>query len=427
MRIPFEIWASPEPTVARTGADSFRDQLAETGHERRLEDLDLLASLGVTASRYPVLWEKTAPRNPDELDLRWARPRLERLAELGIEPVVTLLHHGSGPPYTNLLDPAFPELLARYAGAVARAFPWIRRWTPINEPLTTARFSTLYGAWYPNLRDDDRGFGRALVHEALGMLLAMEAIRASVPAAEFVITEDLQSFTARDETVEAFVAHKRRRMYLSIELVMGRVRPGHEMHAYLTGPCGIAPAELERIAALARPPDLAATAVARGARAAGLAVRHQRGPHRRRRTRTRRVAARALRGPLDARSRRFARTYARRVGGLRHGRLGVALAGTRGLRGGRNLHVRGSGRHATGNGRRPCGARVVRPGRAAPDPEARAPEARARRRYVRILNGVASRRLGGLDPRAFGGKCARRGAGHQRAAPAVHLREFRAQ
>jgi dTDP-4-dehydrorhamnose reductase len=45
-------------------------------------------------------------------------------------------------------------------------------------------------------------------------------------------------------------------MYLSIELVMGRVRPGHEMHAYLTGPCGIAAADLERIAALARPPDL---------------------------------------------------------------------------------------------------------------------------------------------------------------------------
>ncbi len=256
MRVPFEIWASPEPTFARIDADSFRDQLAETGHERRADDLDLLASLGVTASRYPVLWEKTAPQHPEDVDLSWARPRLERLAELGIEPVVTLLHHGSGPAYTNLLDPAFPELFARYAGTIARAFPWIRRWTPINEPLTTARFSTLYGAWYPNLRDDDWAFGHAIVNEALGILLAMEAIGTSVPDAEFVITEDLQSFTALDPSVETFVAHKRRRMYLSVELVMGRVRLGHEMYAYLTGTCGVAPAQLERIAALARPPDL---------------------------------------------------------------------------------------------------------------------------------------------------------------------------
>jgi dTDP-4-dehydrorhamnose reductase len=255
LRLPFEVWASPEPTYARIGANSYRDQLAETGHDRRPGDLDLLASLGVSATRYPVLWEKCAPRVPEEADFTWARPRLERLAQLGIEPVVTLLHHGSGPAHTDLLDPAFPELLARYAGMVARAFPWIRRWTPINEPLTTARFSTLYGVWYPNRRDD-RAFGHAIAHEALGMLLAMEAIRAHAPDAEFVITEDLQSFTARDPSVEAFVEHKRRRMYLSIELAMGRVTPAHELYEYLTGTCGVAPPLLERIVAHAAPPEL---------------------------------------------------------------------------------------------------------------------------------------------------------------------------
>ncbi len=258
MRLPFEIWASPEPTVARIDAFTYRDQLAETGHERRPADLELLGTLGVAASRYPVLWEKTAPNDPGEADFGWARPRLERLAELGIEPVVTLLHHGSGPPYTNLLDPAFPELLARYAGTVAQAFPWVRRWTPVNEPLTTARFSTLYGTWYPNRRDDDRAFGHALVHEALGMLLAMDAIRAHAAEAEFVITEDLQGFSARNDAVAAFVEHKRRRSYLSVELTMGRLRPGHELYGYLVRTCGVAPALLERIAALARPPDLVA-------------------------------------------------------------------------------------------------------------------------------------------------------------------------
>ncbi len=254
--LPFEIWASPEPTVARIDASTYRDQLAETGHEARADDVALLASLGVAATRYPVLWEKTAPGDPSRPSLEWVRRRLETLRAAGIEPVVTLLHHGSGPPSTSLLDPGFPEKLAAYAGAIAAAFPWVRRWTPINEPLTTARFSTLYGHWYPNRIDDDTAFGTALVNEALGMLLAMEAIRAHAPRAEFVITEDLQSFTALDPRVEAFVAHKRERMYLSVELVMGRVVPGHALYAYLVETAGVPAERLARVAAHANAPNL---------------------------------------------------------------------------------------------------------------------------------------------------------------------------
>ncbi len=252
---PFELWASPEPTVARIGRDRYRDQLAETGHAEREADLDLLASLGITATRYPVLWERTAPGDPSQPDLAWARLRLERLRELGIEPVVTLLHHGSGPPSTDLLDPAFPERFALYADAVARAFPWVRRWTPINEPLTTARFATLYGHWYPNLTSDV-AFGRAIANEALAMLLGMAAIRVHVPHAQFVLTEDLAGFVALDARSEAFVAYKRERSFLSIELVMGRVVPGHALYAYLRERCALDAATLARIAHLASIPDL---------------------------------------------------------------------------------------------------------------------------------------------------------------------------
>ncbi len=258
MRVPFEIWASPEPTIARIGANDVRNQLEETGHAARSSDLDLLASLGVAATRYPVLWEACAPNDPAQIDLTWATPRLERLRDLRIDPIVTLLHHGSGPRYTSLVDPAFPELLATFAGAVAARFPWVRRWTPINEPLTTARFSTLYGVWYPNTRDDDVAFGAALTNEVLGIVLAMTAIRVHAPHAELVVTEDLQSFTARDALVEAFVAHKRRRMFLSIELAMGRVVPGHESYSYLVDVCGVPREKLARIAANACAPDLVA-------------------------------------------------------------------------------------------------------------------------------------------------------------------------
>ncbi len=252
----FEIWASPEPTVARVAGAEYRDQLAETGHDRRDGDIDLLAGLGVAATRYPVLWEKTAPVDPTVVDLSWARRRLERLRERGVDPVVTLLHHGSGPPYTSLVDPAFPELFAGYAESVARAFPWVRRWTPINEPLTTARFSTLYGHWHPCGRDDHAAFGAAICQQALAMLLAIAAVRRHIPAAQFVLTEDLQGFTARDSSLAAYARHKHERSFLSIELVMGRVVPGHPLFVYLTDACNVERSVLRRIAERASAPQV---------------------------------------------------------------------------------------------------------------------------------------------------------------------------
>jgi dTDP-4-dehydrorhamnose reductase len=251
-----EVWASPEPTVARVRRDVWRDQLHDTGHDRRDGDVDLIADLGVQASRYPVLWEKVAPHHPEARDYGWAARRLNALAERGVEPIVTLLHHGSGPAYTSLVDPKFPALFADYAAATARRFPWVKRWTPINEPLTTARFSTLYAAWYPNTYFDDAAFGRAIVNEALGFALASERIREIVPDARFVLTEDLQSFTAADAGIEAYVAHKRERTFLSCELLQGRIVDGHPMHRYLVERCGIDPAELHGLERRPQPPDV---------------------------------------------------------------------------------------------------------------------------------------------------------------------------
>lgn len=252
-----EIWASPEPTVARVDATTWRDQLAATGHDARDGDVARLASLGVAASRTPVLWERCAPDDPTEVDLRWAARRLGLLRAAGVEPIVTLLHHGSGPRYTDLLDPAFPDLFADYAETVARAFPWVRRWTPINEPLTTARFSALYGVWYPNARDD-HAFGRALVHQVRAILEASARIRAVNPAAQVVLTEDLQRFAAGDAGVRDYAAFLGERCFLSVELLAGRVDGAHPLAEFLVERCAVHPRELAEIRARALPPDLVA-------------------------------------------------------------------------------------------------------------------------------------------------------------------------
>jgi len=250
---PLEIWASPESTIARIDADAYRDQSVETGHRDRTEDVERLAGLGIAAARYPVLWEHHVAEGARAE--RWCDARLTELVRRGVEPIVTLLHHGSGPRETDLLDETFPERFAAYAETIARRYPFVRRWTPINEPLTTARFSTLYGAWYPNLASD-AAFGRAIVNEAFAILLAFARIRKIVPDAEYMVTEDLQRFAAADEGALPYARHKSERSYLSVDLLCGTVRPGHSLWRYLTEQCEVPAARLEALTRIARPPDL---------------------------------------------------------------------------------------------------------------------------------------------------------------------------
>ncbi len=250
---PPELWAGVECSVNRVG-DQFFDQLERGGHARRASDLELFAGLGVSALRYPVLWERTAPDGLEGADWSWADERLARLRELGVRAVVGLVHHGSGPRSTSLVDPAFPEKLAQYAGAVARRFPWVTDYTPVNEPLTTARFSALYGHWYPHARDE-RSFARALVNQCRGVVLAMRAVRRVNPAARLVQTEDLgKTFSTRALGYQAEFENERR--WLTWDLLTGSLWRGSPMWLYLTRTAGVGEAELEWFAENPCPPDI---------------------------------------------------------------------------------------------------------------------------------------------------------------------------
>jgi dTDP-4-dehydrorhamnose reductase len=223
-KTPLALWAGIECSVARIG-DSYRDQLADTGHYSRLEDLDRVAALGIRTLRYPVLWELISPTRPDHANWGWHDKRLSRLRQLGIAPIAGLLHHGSGPRYTDLLDPCFPGLLADHAGQVAARYPWIEMFTPINEPLTTARFSGMYGHWYPHGRTQEI-FLRILVNECRATALAMRAIRAVTPHAQLVQTDDLgKTFSTPALNYQADYENERR--WLSFDLLSGRVDSSH--------------------------------------------------------------------------------------------------------------------------------------------------------------------------------------------------------
>jgi dTDP-4-dehydrorhamnose reductase len=246
------MWAGVECTVNRVG-DRYFDQLTRTGHDVRVTDLDLIAGLGVRTVRYPVLWERTAPTTLADADWSWPDVRLARLREFEIVPIVGLVHHGSGPSHTSVLDPRFPELLAEYASAIAGRYPWLRLFTPVNEPLTTARFACLYGHWYPHARDD-ASFLRALIHQCKATVLAMRAIRRRIPGAQLVATEDLG--VAHSTPSLAYQAtFENARRWLSIDLLCGRIDRTHPLYDWMRDN-GVTGSDLHELEADAIPPDI---------------------------------------------------------------------------------------------------------------------------------------------------------------------------
>ena len=235
-----ELWGGVECTVNRVGERYF-DQVRKSGHHDRPEDIDRLAAIGFRAIRYPVLWERVAPEGLPTADWTWTDERLGLLRGSGIRPVATLLHHGSGPRRTHLLDPTFPESFAAYAAAVATRYPWLHDYTPVNEPLTTARFSALYGHWYPHHRDD-RSFVRALLHELRATVLGMTRIREINPCARLIQTEDAgRTYSSPRLLAQAEFENYRR--WLTIDLLAGRVSENHPLWNWLVQ-CGASAAEL---------------------------------------------------------------------------------------------------------------------------------------------------------------------------------------
>jgi dTDP-4-dehydrorhamnose reductase len=251
-RPPLELWAGFECTLNRVG-DSQHDQLQLTGHYGRLDDLDRLAELGVRTIRYPILWERAERLRSSGAPFAWPDAAMHRLRTLGIEPIVGLMHHGSGPYGTSLLDDGFAGGLAAFARSVAERYPWVRRFTPVNEPLTTARFSALYGVWYPHLRKDS-AFIRAALNQVYATRLAMKAIRAVRPDAQLVQTEDLGR-THATPTLRYQADFENERRWLSFDLLMGRVRPGHAMYEYARW-CGLTADNIARAVGDGCPPAM---------------------------------------------------------------------------------------------------------------------------------------------------------------------------
>lgn len=223
------VWGGMECTINRVG-NTYLDQLSVAGHYSRETDLDMIASLGIKTLRFPVLWEFHQPSKDNEIDWTWTESQLNRLQSHGVTPIAGLVHHGSGPLYTSMNSGSFPAGMKKYASQVARKFPWIEYYTPVNEPLTTARFSGLYGHWYPH-HANDTSFCMMLLNELKAVVLSMKEVRKINPAAKLVQTEDLAK-TYSTPLLASQAQFENERRWLTYDFLCGKVDADHPMWEY---------------------------------------------------------------------------------------------------------------------------------------------------------------------------------------------------
>ncbi|HWJ07091.1 MAG TPA: family 1 glycosylhydrolase [Steroidobacteraceae bacterium] len=229
---------APSPKTGRT-----LDEYELTEHYTRWEaDLQLFAELGLRAVRYGIPWHRINPAR-GVWDFRWADEPLERLLELGIAPVVDLVHYGL-PAWIEgaYLNPDYPELVAEYAARVAERFHGrIHTYTPLNEPRVTAWYCGRIG-WWPPFGRSWRGFVEVMLGVCRGIVRTVERMRAVDPEIVDVhvdatdLYDAASSVLAAENVSPALAAEAARRqeiVFLALDLVSGRVQPGHPLHAWL--------------------------------------------------------------------------------------------------------------------------------------------------------------------------------------------------
>ena len=168
-----------------------RDELRECGHyEHYQRDFELVADLGLKYLRYGLPYYAINPA-PGVYDWAQADELMEALKGSGVTPILDLLHFGVPDHLGNFQNPELPAQFAAYAGEVARRYPWVRFFTPVNEVFVTARSSARDGLWNEQL-SSETAFITAIKHGVAASCLACQAIVQERPDAVFIQSESAE-------------------------------------------------------------------------------------------------------------------------------------------------------------------------------------------------------------------------------------------
>jgi beta-glucosidase len=220
---------APWPKTGRT-----LDEYELTGHyDKWREDLDLMASLGVKAARYGIPWHRIQPTR-QQWDFSFADQALNHLLELGIEPIVDLVHYGLPLWIENaFLNPDFPRYMAEYSARIAERFKGkIHAYTPLNEPRVTCWYAGKLG-WWPPFKRGWRGFVSVMLGVARGIVESTQALKEVDPDILAVHVDATDLYESPEPALQAEVQHRQDIVFLALDLISGRVNEDHPLARWL--------------------------------------------------------------------------------------------------------------------------------------------------------------------------------------------------
>jgi beta-glucosidase len=221
---------APWPKTGRT-----LDEYELTQHyDKWREDIDLMRELGISHARYGIPWHRINPAR-NAWDWSFADRALEYMFKCGIDPIVDLVHYGlPGWIEEAYLNPAFPSQMAEYAGRAAERYKGqIHLWTPLNEPRVTAWYCGKLG-WWPPHRRGWRGFLAVMIGVCKGIVNTGKVLRATDPENLLVHVDATDLYESEDPTLRAEVEQRQEIVFLALDLVSGRVVPGHSLYEWVT-------------------------------------------------------------------------------------------------------------------------------------------------------------------------------------------------
>lgn len=180
-----------------------RDVLDATRHYEQFEqDFDLQASLGVRELRYPACWDKVLIA-PYEYDFERIAPIMNSICARGFVPTIDLCHHKAPKIIENgFANPEFPAHLLHFALAFQSAFPFVERYTIINEPAVTALFhSTEVGLWAQHKWAD------VFLNMAEAISITSRALKEKNPNVKFFQPEPIDHDAAQKNADEEILNH----------------------------------------------------------------------------------------------------------------------------------------------------------------------------------------------------------------------------
>ncbi|CAN4102865.1 unnamed protein product [Withania somnifera] len=132
--------------------------IADDHYHRYLEDIDIMASLGVNAYRFSISWSRllpsgsSGPVNP--AGIKFYNNVIDNLLLKGIIPFVTI-HHNDYPQeledrYGAWLSPLMQEEFVHFAATCFKSFGnRVKYWATINEPNLFAELAYMKGVFPP--------------------------------------------------------------------------------------------------------------------------------------------------------------------------------------------------------------------------------------------------------------------------------------